>query len=219
MIPGPDQVIACPYCSVLAKHMTLVSGNTIGARVWTDGKRVAPMLPRLPSVVECRSCGECFWLADAKKVGTVKHYGLGGEQVDPAWAAAPGLQEPTEEAYYRALRKGLAANPKQERTLRILTWWRGNDTVRETPDSEDARVAGGSEARRENLEALARLLDEGDENDRVMKAEVFRELGEFESALQLLERVTKPEYGAVVHQLRSLCEAGDKFVRQLQFGG
>jgi len=219
MIPGPIQIIACPHCSVLAKYMTLVSGNTFGAKVWTDGKHIAPMLPRPPAVVECHSCGECFWLADARKVGSLEPYGSGGGDVDPAWAAAPYVLEPTEEAYHRALRKGLAVSPEQQRTLRILAWWRGNDAVRDTPNPEDAGVACGSEARRENLEALARLLDEGNENDRVMKAEVFRELGDFESALRLLGRVTAPDYAAVVRQLRSMCEDGDTCVRQLQLGG
>lgn len=48
MIPGPDQIIACPHCSALAKHLTLISGNAFGASVWTDGKQILPMLPRQP---------------------------------------------------------------------------------------------------------------------------------------------------------------------------
>ena len=42
MIPGPDQIVACPKCNGLAKYRTLLSGNTFGARVWTDGKQDAP---------------------------------------------------------------------------------------------------------------------------------------------------------------------------------
>ncbi len=71
---------------------------------------------------------------------------------------------------------------------------------------------------RTNLEALAPLLDEGDENNRFMKAEVLRELGEFESATQVLSRVRSDEVAAVVHQLRSLCDSRDTCVRELQFG-
>ena len=37
MMPGPDQIIACPNCKGLARYMTLASGNTLDARVWTDG--------------------------------------------------------------------------------------------------------------------------------------------------------------------------------------
>lgn len=97
MIPGPDQIVACPNCGALAKYMTLTSGNTFGARVWTDGKQVAPMLPRPPAVVKCQQCAECHWLADARKVGTVERWGDEGGQVDPAWTAAPVVQEPAED--------------------------------------------------------------------------------------------------------------------------
>src|SRR5690349_16185490 len=71
MTPGPDQIVACPHCQGLAKYLTLMSGNTFDARVWTDGKRIAPMLPQPPPVVKCRHCARCYWLADAKKIGTV----------------------------------------------------------------------------------------------------------------------------------------------------
>ena len=44
MLPGPNQIVACPHCEALAQYETLTSGNTFGARVWTDGKQIAPML-------------------------------------------------------------------------------------------------------------------------------------------------------------------------------
>jgi hypothetical protein len=199
--------------------MTLTSGNTFGARVWTDGKQVAPMLPRPPAVVKCHHCGDCFWLADAKEVGTVERWGDTGGRVDPAWTAAQVVQEPTEEEYYEAIRRGLATDTAQERTLRILAWWRRNDTFRDASRCEAGSISSGSGEWRTNLQALVSLLNEADENDRLMKAEVLRELGEFDSAQQLLGRVTSVDYTTVVHQLRSLCEAGDADVRQLQFGG
>lgn len=36
MMPGPDQIVACPRCGALAKYTTFLSGNTIGALLWTD---------------------------------------------------------------------------------------------------------------------------------------------------------------------------------------
>jgi hypothetical protein len=39
MLPGPDQIVACPNGQGLEKYRTLVSGNTFGARVWTGGSR------------------------------------------------------------------------------------------------------------------------------------------------------------------------------------
>ena len=218
-MPGPDQIVACPSCRALAKHMTLASGNTFGARAWTDGKQVAPMLPCPPAVVRCHSCAACYWLTDAEKIGTVNPWYGEGSQVDPAWATAPEVHEPTEDEYYDAVRKGLATDAEQQLTLRILAWWRRNDTFRDPPQGDVASIATGPGLWRENLEALVSLLDEADENKRLMKAEALRELGEFESAQQILGRVASADYAAVVRQLRSLCGAGDACVRELQYGG
>lgn len=107
---------------------------------------------------------------------------------------------------------------KQERALRILAWWRRNDAFRDSDRVVTATTEALSETCRENLVALATLLDEEDENDRIMKAEVFRELGQFESAKAILSQVRSSEYDAIVHQLRRLCDAGDAAVRESHFG-
>jgi hypothetical protein len=186
--------------------MTLLSFNTFGARVWTDGKQVAPSLPRPPAVVKCHHCAKCYWLADAEKIGTVDPWSNKEQRVDPAWAAAQEVQEPVEEEYYQALEKGLAADPRQERDLRVLAWWRRNDRFRDGAPAQSAEAALPTTCRKE------------DEGSRLMKAEVLRELGEFESAKQVLSRVASAQFSAVVGQLRSLCDRGDAWVRELHFG-
>lgn len=213
MIPGEYQVVACPHCQGLAKYMTLTSGNTIGARLWSDGKEEAPMLPRPPAVVRCRHCAECYWLADAEKVGSLDPWNDEERPANPVWDAAQEVEAPTEEEYYRALRKNLAKDRQQERNLRVLAWWRRNDAFRD--DSEAGAMAPMPSPCRENLEALAGLLQEDDENDCIMRAEVFRELGEFDSARQILSRLTSSECAEVVRQLAALCDRGDACVREL----
>lgn len=219
MLPGPDKIVACPSCGTFAKYGTLRSGNTFGARVWTDGKQVAPMFPRPPAVVKCHHCAECYWLIDAKEVGVVEPWGDEDMQVNPAWAIAQVVQEPTEEEYYQALQKGLATDSQQERALRVLAWWRRNDAFRDAPQTGVKNIATASGKCRKNLEALVNLFDEADENDRLMKAEMLRELAEFESAKLVLSRVTSAEYASVVHQFRLLCDTGNTTVKELQFNG
>ena len=68
---GPNQIVACPHCGALAHYRTLVSGNTLGAEGWTDGRQYAPMMVEPPAVVKCHACARCYWLADAKEVGVV----------------------------------------------------------------------------------------------------------------------------------------------------
>lgn len=217
MMPGPDQVVACPMCGGLAHHITLFSGNTLGARIWTDGKEIAPMMPSPPAIVKCHHCEECYWLAEAEKVGTFNWWEDNDEQVNPDWLKAKAVQEPTEVEYFRALERGLARNSDEERTLRVLAWWRRNDAFRDHLETDAGGIESTPETWRKNLEALAHILDEEDENDSLMKAEVLRELGEFELARQILGRVNSSEAARIVRELRSLCDNGDMSVRELRF--
>ena len=217
MLPGPDLIVACPHCESLAKCMTLTSGNTFGARIWTDGKKIAPMLPHPPAVAKCRHCNECYWLADARKVGTVGSWGNESNRSDPAWDVAPMVEQPSETDFYAALNKGLATNDQQERRLRILAWWRRNDVYRD--EVQDGNQSPLTDDGRRNLRELLRLLDGAEDNDRIMKAEILRELGEFEAANKILNQVTSEKYVTVVRQLRQLCDNRSTCVSQLQFGG
>lgn len=238
MKPGPEQVVACPTCGMLERRRTLISGNTLGARVWSDGKVVAPMLPKNPDVVLCHGCGECYWLADARAVGTIDLWpaeeaperspllekarelglsppsGHARQAVDPEWTAAPWVREPSEAEYYDALARGLAVTSDQERSLRILAWWRSNDPERGVVPHRSGGSAPANR-REENLRALAALIDASNAESLLLKAEVLRELGEFDAALEILER-GPAEPTTRFGQLRALCLARDARVRQLQ---
>jgi hypothetical protein len=215
MIPGPDQIIACPKCKDLAKYATLISGNTFDARVWTDGKRVAPMLPEPPIVVMCIHCAECYWLADAERVGTLWPHQDEGQESNWAWAEAHEVKQPFEEVFYRAIDEGLATNEEQERSLRVLAWWRRNDAFRDVPEGQvqgDWTIPGKW---RKNLEALVWLLVDDDDNERLMRSEVLRQLGEFGFAKQVLSSVKSPQTIKAVGRIQSLCDARDTCVREL----
>jgi HEAT repeat protein len=169
--------------------------------------------PRTPSIVACPRCQECYWLAEAEEIGTVERWCAEETQAIPAWSAASKVAEPTEEEYYLAIEKNLAKDREQQRTMRVLAWWRHNDAFRHS----SAGASVGSDGWRENLEELARLLNGADETDRLLRAEVHRELGEFVLAKEHLSRVTSPEHRDTVRQLRDLCNRRDTRVRRLSF--
>jgi hypothetical protein len=77
MMPGPTLIIACPACGASHQRATLASGNTLGARLWTDGKMEAPMLPSLPAVTRCAACARLFWVEDAPLLGEVDPFDIG----------------------------------------------------------------------------------------------------------------------------------------------
>jgi hypothetical protein len=221
MMPGPDMIVACPHCQTLARYGTLHSGNTFGATQWTDGKMIAPMLPRPPEFVRCRECRGFYWLDQATPVGELPGP-FGGDdeaEVRPEWVSAPEVEEPTESGYHEALAAG-SIEPERELDFRILAWWRGNDAFRglETTDATGDQAGDApvdAEARRLNLEVLAALLAGADENLLVLRVEALRQLGRFDEALVVLESVEGDDYEEVTSALRRYCEAGDPELHEL----
>ena len=219
MLPGPDQLVACPHCKRPARHPSLLSANTIGIRIWTDGKQIAPMSPETPPVAMCLGCEKPFWLSQAQKLGQLD-LGSGEDgilEMDSEWMDAEHVEEPTGEEYHRALQTGFAQSVDEERTLRILAWWRENDPHRDDAPTVSLQTATGD--RRKNLEALLHLLGEANIGEQMMRAEILRHLGEFDQARTLLSKMENSPFAPVLKQLRILCDARDVSVRELLLVG
>jgi hypothetical protein len=211
MIPGPDQIIACPHCAGLARYRTLVSGNTFDATVWTDGKMEAPMLPQPPGIVRCGHCGKCYLLEAAEEVGELGRWADGPKEPPAEWAESDYVIEASEAECLAALAGGIALNPEQEREFLILTWRRGNDAYRQLPATESVTLSAEA---RGNLEVLLGLLGRSTE-DRVFRGEILRQLGRFDEARQTLAKIKDPNYHAAAQRMLALCDAGDSTLRVL----
>jgi hypothetical protein len=181
----------------------LKSGNTFGLRLWSDGFQHAPMLVDPPPIVQCGACTRCFFLNGARRIGDSDE-------------ALPNVREPSEAAYYDALRSGMAQNREQERLLRTRAWWRSNDSRRHPPDPAAAGALDPSDERLENLRALLTLLDDGEDSDCVTKGEILRELGRWAEAEAMLDRVQAPEHASIVEQLRTWCSLRNHEVQELR---
>ncbi|HMO34847.1 MAG TPA: hypothetical protein PKA06_02290 [Gemmatales bacterium] len=157
-------IIACPNCQGLNSYQTFKSGNTFDATFWTDGKLEAPMLQEPPFVAKCSLCHKCFWLADALEIGSYYPWNDVDEEVSvpEAWKQAAEIIEPEESDFYRLLQGGLAKDQDQEKTLRILTWWRTNDLFREELPAKIEDDPDLWPVFKMNLEALSDLLNDKD---------------------------------------------------------
>lgn len=214
---GPNQIVACPHCGALAHYWTLDSGNTLGTVVWSDGRQYAPMLVEAPAAVKCHACAKCYWLADAKEVGVVARDYRAKEPVPEEWEKAPEVNEPSANEYLDAIEAGLAKDEAQEKSLRLLAWWRGNDPARGWPFVGEDIPAASPDGFRRNLLRLVDLLNDDNDNDRLMRAEALRELGDFDAAEQALREVST-DFGWVVEEMRALCAAKDTRVHKLDPG-
>ena len=215
MTPGPTQVIRCPLCSGLAKYPTVASGNTFGAVYYTDGKRVAPMLPATPSVVRCAACRGVFWRTAAAEVGQLNEQPEEPEVVPADWLKAAHLHEPDEAEHLAALDRLVASSPGEERSIRLVAWWRGNDRHRAaspTPAPDNSKVVSRRHA---NMRQLIALLDTAEPSDQLMRAEALRQLGEFDQAVAILSKPFPQEYDTALSRLLGLCAQRDTVLQKL----
>jgi hypothetical protein len=201
MLPGPTLVHACPSCGGGICFGTLDSGNTFGIQVWTDGYYHAPMMPHQAHFVACPHCKVVSVSRAGKRLATV-----------PAWenpaAAVPGAKPPA-----AARMTALVAVARREDTApadalqaRIEAWWAGNDRRRHMAIEQPAHTR----PERANMEALAALLARRRKpEDRLMRAELLRELGRFDEALEVLAGKFPEPMQHAVKTIHMLAEAHD----------
>ncbi len=210
MLPGRTKILKCSTCSKPIAQDTIMSGNTFGARFWTDGKREAPMLPDEPWLVKCPHCLALLWIDEQEEVGESDPWADNGHTSSEFKDALP-FTTPSFEEYIIAIGKGVSDNNKL-RYLRLRAWWAGNDERRETPDP-----APLSEEETANLRAFVALLDESDENECVMKAEALRELGEYDQAKILLSQQFSSDLIQAATIIRNLAAQRISFVQEIDF--
>lgn len=229
-----QKTILCPQCEGEMAIFVGVSGNTFGSTLWTDGFLDAPMLQPAARALRCPHCHEAFFRDDAKEAE--EHSTARPEIASDStpYASVGGLST------YREL---IAKTTDRERLgyLRIMIWHEQNDRLRKEhakrerekrnawPDLRSRSETADGAQRLEpaapiknarfaaNLRALSKLLDETPEHA-IMKAEICRELGMFEQAIDTAGAVSgKSEW--VAHQIIALAKAGNARVAILKRPG
>lgn len=190
MIPGPTIIISCPHCGQYAKKRTIISGNTFGSQLWSDGKKISPMLPEFPSLVLCKKCDQFYWVKEDRKVEEVHDH----RELDMKWGDIDYVEFPSFHQYFKAL-ETIAA----ERYIRMKIWWSYNDYFKDGHQSEITPEM--QKLNTENLIVLLKILDEADDNDLLMKAEIFRQLGWFDESRELLNRMINNSLAGVKEKI------------------
>lgn len=213
MKPGPPQILTCPYCGEKKKIMSLMSGNTFDAVLWSDNKQIAPMLPEISLIQKCPKCGKYYFRTRQEVVYS--------DNQD--WCSDSGLLTFPEmkEAFVQLSEEGFE-DANEEKRARMMLHHAFNDYYyRVNPDASQLSEEGFVDANEERVARMILLHDFNDYNnpynpddrivndddwsifqenalwiieniitDDVLKAEYYREIGMMEEALSILQNLT-----------------------------
>jgi hypothetical protein len=180
MTPGPRIIRVCTACAKYIKQFTWASGNTFGARFWTDGKVKGHMFPASQQFVKCPHCSALVWIYELKEVDRIaprEHINSADYMFKDACPPIMPTMKDTVDFLARA-----PMDKEKELYLRVQIWWAGNDPRRESDTPPPLEPL-----EKENLRILAPLLREGGDREWIMGAETFRERGMFKKAEEWLD--------------------------------
>ena len=174
MLPGNPQILTCPHCGQTKEIMSLLSGNTFGAQLWSDNKQIAPMLPEISYVQKCPHCKKYFIRSRQKEV-----YAKSGSSAEQGLLSFAEMKEA-----FAQLSQEKFRDMEEEAHIRMMLHHAYNDYYfrawRRTVAEADQKLF------QENaLWLIGNLI-----TDNVMKAEFYREIGDMEKAEALIEKET-----------------------------
>ena len=202
MLPANAKIVKCPFCGTNKKLLSLASGNTFGAKHWSDQKMIAPMLPRVSPVQKCPTCGKYY-------LEYKQPYKEGDD-----WSSERG--ELSYQEWKEAYDQFLSDNSTPNDDLQIIrhhliqafndNFYRyGEDPV---PAEEEAYF----------VSIIHEYIDSGSWNKEnlLFKAELYREADEMENCAKVLSQIhtnsLKEFELKIFDAIKTKMEEGDKIV-------
>jgi hypothetical protein len=168
----------------------------------------ARMWPDKSPIVKCPKCARLFWLAKAKQLATIEIYTEESEA--QKWEKTPQPLEASEQELL-AIPRAAKLTRDEQMTVCRRAWWLANDRIR---NNGSATKPDFSAAQVRNLQRLSSLLNEQEPGERICKAEIARELGQFPECKRLLSEKLPMKKQEDAEFIRSLGIKNDPLVRQ-----
>jgi hypothetical protein len=199
------QIYKCPKCSQLMANDSIMSGNTFLAILYSDGKFDAPMLPEFPNFVKCTNCQIFFWLNKLKVFYSCYDFDSNETYKSTSMATFCTIAE-----YLEALNGAIAYDVKEELWLRNQLWHAFNDRIRanepvfQKEDDEPIYF--------DNCKKIIEMLDEADYEKKILIAELYRNLGNFEKCIAICTELAVTDIENLSNQIKSESEKKNQWV-------
>lgn len=203
---GPTLNLTCPHCG-RDKHIdSIMGGNTFRGTAWSDSKKDYPMLPSISPIQRCPKCGAYFFCEDVVPFvmteeefrKRLKDINLSESEIEKRYSKEQKKwfkeadnngfghlnEQESREAYESLYSESLS---KQKKTDLLLTrlyafndeYLRNGNTL--LPDLQTVQ------------EDFIYKIMELFPNDTVLIAELYREIGQFDKAIELLRGAISSE--------------------------
>lgn len=206
---APSSIYQCPVCSNLLMKPNLMSGNTIDAKLYSDGRRIARMMPEFPNLTTCSKCSSIFWLDKLEEIGQYTW----GETINDEWKNAERVRFLDIYEYFKALENKIYDSVTEEFYIRQRIWWCFNDRVINGEklfiQDQDASLWS------DNASCLLELFNPENEGERIMIAELNRNIGNFEKCKVILATIENPAFDWLKIAFEKECDQENKNVFQL----
>jgi len=196
--------MCCPRCDHGFSYMAVGSFNTFGATFYTDGFIEGPMYDDQGRLFRCPQCRAIGWNDEFICEEP-------GDDEDELAAVFDGEVGPIPmREYPELLAEAPWRGPDEEKYVRIAAFWAAN-MPRRAPDSQPAPF---NDDEHRNLLALLDLLGDSSQ-DRLMRAEILREMGRFEECLAVLVGFDDTELETVARLIRELAMGRERGVKPI----
>ena len=182
----PPIVLECPECGekyLISRESYTPSEN---ATVYSDGYFMDSVNWRTPLIIGCVTCELGFFPENGKIIAEPQSW----EEFNENWAHIKKAEPPTAGSLALELRARNNMKPEAELALRKEFWYSGNH-------SETGRMLMTKNPKfkkfwTESLMKLESMLSLNDEKELILKAEINRQLGNFDQTQQLLSGLKHP---------------------------
>ena len=221
------RITKCPQCAGEIATLEVGSCNTFGSTFYVDGYVESGGYDGGHPLLVCPLCKKYIWHDELPR-GRILH------DFDTSGTPKPGGMQIAEGVHGRdhidALRQAPWKTDAQEQALRIRARWSFHHTNGELASLPEARAAETrqlltkedttdlSPEQEENLQKLLALLDLAIPEERLMRADVLRELGAFDDCLATLKHKFRAGYDSTVRTIASLAKARRRHVAIIEIG-
>lgn len=168
---GTSRILVCPFCGEEKEIMSLAMGNSLGAQLWSDNKLIARMLPEISYVQKCPCCGK-YYITERQAAKYSK---------DNCSCETGYLTYEEMKAAFSQLSESGFVSKEEESVVRMMLHHAFNDYYFRSEDNKEIDADDWISFRKNCIWLIDNFI-----SDRVMKAEFYREIGEFEKAQDVL---------------------------------